>query len=71
MTSSTFIPNQIILLRLPSSGTKVVRNELSVTLPVADYAPKKLGELVGLLFHPKGWPGTKWKKYMPVSLVLE
>ena len=50
---------------------KVQGNELVVTLPVADYAPEKLGKLVGLLFHPKGWPGTNGKKYMPVSLLLE
>ena len=56
---------------LADQRTKVVRNGVSVTLPIADYAPKKLGELVGLLFHPKGWPGANGKKYMPVSLVLE
>ncbi|MBT3637458.1 MAG: hypothetical protein HN531_10995 [Opitutae bacterium] len=56
---------------LSDQRTKVERNEVSVTLPVADYAPNKLGELVGLLFHPKGWPGTNGKKYMPVSLQLD
>ena len=56
---------------LADQRVKVDRNEVSVVLPVADYAPDKLGELVGLLFHPKGWPGTNGKKYMPVSLLLE
>lgn len=56
---------------LADQRNKVERNELTVTLPVADYAPEKLGELVGLLFHPKGWPGTNGKKYMPVSLQLD
>jgi len=56
---------------LAEQRNKVEENELVVTLPVADYAPEKLGELVGLLFHPKGWPGTNGKKYMPVSLSLD
>jgi len=56
---------------LADQRVKVDRNEVSVVLPVADYAPDKLGELAGLLFHPKGWPGTNGKKYMPVSLLLE
>ena len=56
---------------LAQQRNQVKGNELTVTLPVADYAPDKLGELVGLLFHPKGWPGTNGKKYMPVSLPLE
>jgi thiol:disulfide interchange protein DsbD len=56
---------------LSDQRTKVERNEVSVALPVADYAPEKLGKLVGLLFHPKGWPGTNGIKYMPVSLPLE
>ena len=56
---------------LAEQRVKVEGNELVVTLPVADYAPEKLGKLVGLLFHPEGWPGTNGKKYMPVSLPLE
>ncbi len=50
---------------------KVEGTELVMTLPVADYAPEKLGELAGLLYHPKGWPGANGKKYMPVSLPLQ
>ena len=56
---------------LAQQRNQVEGNELTVTLPVADYAPEKLGKLVGLLFHPQGWPGTNGKKYMPVSLPLE
>jgi thiol:disulfide interchange protein DsbD len=56
---------------LAEQRNKAEGNELVVTLPVADYAPEKLGELVGLLYHPRGWPGANGQKYMPVSLVLE
>jgi thiol:disulfide interchange protein DsbD len=56
---------------LAEQRNKAEGNELVVTLPVADYAPEKLGELAGLLYHPKGWPGTNGKKYMPVSLPLQ
>ena len=56
---------------LVQQRNKVEGNELIVTLPVADYAPEKLGELAGLLYHPKGWPGANGKKYMPVSLPLK
>ena len=56
---------------LAEQRNKVEGNELIVTLPVADYAPEELGELVGLLYHPKGWPGANGKKYMPVSLPLQ
>lgn len=56
---------------LAEQRNKVEGNELVVTLPVADYAPEKLGELAGLLYHPKGWPGANGKKYMPVSLPLQ
>ena len=70
MTSSTFIPNRTILPR-SLQRNQVEGNELTVTLPVADYAPEKLGKLVGLLFHPEGWPGTNGKKVHAVSLPLE
>ena len=56
---------------LVEQESEVERNELRISLPVADYAPEKIGELVGLLFHPRGWPGTNGKKYMPVSLSLK
>ncbi len=56
---------------LANQRTKVEGSEVTVVLPVADYAPKKLGNLVGLLFHPKGWPGSNGRKYMPVALPLE
>ena len=44
---------------------------LTVTLPIADYAPEKLEKLTGLLYHPEGWQDEKDSKYMPVSLSLE
>jgi DsbC/DsbD-like thiol-disulfide interchange protein len=49
---------------------KVKGDELIVTLPLADYAPEKLEEVKGLLYHPAGWQGSKGKKYMPVTLRL-
>ena len=56
---------------LKNQETKVEGSEITVTLPVADYAPRKLKKLVGLLFHPDGWAGSDGRKYMPVSLSLE
>jgi DsbC/DsbD-like thiol-disulfide interchange protein len=50
---------------------KVKGDELIVTLPLADYAPEKLEEVKGLLYHPAGWQGSKGKKYMPVTLRLD
>ncbi|MDE0576927.1 MAG: protein-disulfide reductase DsbD family protein, partial [Opitutales bacterium] len=50
---------------------KVKGDELIVTLPLADYAPEKLEEVKGLLYHPEGWQGSKGKKYMPVTLRLD
>ena len=44
---------------------------LTVTLPIADYAPEKLEKLTGLLYHPEGWQDEKGSKYMPVSLSLD
>jgi DsbC/DsbD-like thiol-disulfide interchange protein len=49
---------------------KVKGDELIVSLPLADYAPEKLEEVKGLLYHPAGWQGSKGKKYMPVTLRL-
>jgi DsbC/DsbD-like thiol-disulfide interchange protein len=50
---------------------KVKGDELIVTLPLADYAPEKLEEVKGLLYHPAGWQGSKGKRYMPVTLRLD
>ena len=50
---------------------KVKGNELTVTLPIADYAPGKLEKVKGLLYHPAGWHGSKGNKYMPVTLRLD
>jgi DsbC/DsbD-like thiol-disulfide interchange protein len=50
---------------------KVKGDALIVTLPLADYAPEKLEEVKGLLYHPEGWQGSKGKKYMPVTLRLD
>ena len=50
---------------------KVKGDELTVTLPIADYAPDKLEKVKGLLYHPAGWQGSKGNKYMPVTLRLD
>jgi len=50
---------------------KVKGDELTVTLPIADYAPDELEKVKGLLYHPAGWQGSKGNKYMPVTLRLD
>ena len=50
---------------------KVKGNELTVTLPIADYAPDELEKVKGLLYHPAGWQGSKGNKYMPVTILLD
>ena len=50
---------------------KVKGDKLTVTLPIADYAPEKLEKVKGLLYHPAGWQGSKGNKYMPVTLRLD
>ncbi|MDA9961609.1 protein-disulfide reductase DsbD family protein [Opitutales bacterium] len=56
---------------LKKQRLKVKGDELIVTLPLADYAPEKLEEVKGLLYHPQGWQGSKGKKYMPLTLRLD
>ena len=51
--------------------SKVKGDELIITLPIADYAPEKLEEVIGLIYHPSGWQGSKGNKYMPVTLLLD
>ena len=51
--------------------SQVEGDELTITLPIADYAPDKLEKVKGLIYHPSGWHGSKGNKYMPVSLRLD
>ena len=55
---------------LKKQTAKVKGDKLIVTLPIADYAPEKLEDLKGLLYHPTGWQGSKENKYMPIAISL-
>ncbi|MBT6852291.1 MAG: hypothetical protein HOA16_13960, partial [Opitutae bacterium] len=51
--------------------SQVEGDELTITLPIADYAPNKLEKVKGLIYHPSGWQGSKGNKYMPVTILLD
>ena len=50
---------------------RVNSNEVTIVLPIAEYAPKKIERITGLLYHPNGWPGADGRKFMPVDLALK
>lgn len=46
-------------------------DEITVTLPISEFAPKKIDKLAGLFYHPDGWPGAGGQAFMPVDLKLD
>ncbi|HJM62115.1 MAG: hypothetical protein CMN05_11745 [Roseibacillus sp.] len=55
---------------LEKQKLRIDGSEITITLPIGDYAPTNIGKLAGLLYHPAGWPGADGQKYMPVDLML-
>jgi DsbC/DsbD-like thiol-disulfide interchange protein len=47
---------------------QVEGREITATLPISEFAPEDIGKLVGLFYHPGGWPGTEEQHYMPINL---
>lgn len=56
---------------LVEQGIQIEGDKITVTLSIADFAPKEIEKLVGLFYHPDDWPGAEGQKYMPIDLKLE